>query len=294
MRRSSWLLFLVPVIIWSTTFYAITFQLNSVTPEPYAVGMRFLSASILIFSYLLAQGNRAALSRADHALALLSGVFSYAVSYVLTYVAERAIPSGLVAIAFTLMVFLTPAFARIAYGHAITRTTWIGGSLGVAGVALCFLPGALTQSEGKLAWWAVIAMLFAAIASSIAAVTSMKLNERKVPVTTYTAWAMLYGGLASLIYAALFSPPFAWETRASFWVAFVYLTVLGTVVTFICYLELMRREGSARAMYIGVLSPIGALLISIALEGLRLDALAWLGIAVALAGAWYTLIGKRA
>jgi drug/metabolite transporter (DMT)-like permease len=52
---------------------------------------------------------------------------------------------------------------------------------------------------------------------------------------------------------------------------------------------LMRREGSARAMYTSVLSPIGALLISLALEGLRLPWLGWLGLAVALAGAWYTL-----
>ena len=294
MPRSSWFLFLVPVIVWSTTFYAITFQLNSATPEPYSVGFRFLFASLIIFSYLLSSQSKVSLSRVDHALAAASGVFSYAVSYVLTYVAERAIPSGLVAIAFTLMVFLTPAFARIAYGHSITRTTWVGGSLGVLGVILCFLPGALSQSEGKLALWAVFSMLVAAIASSIAAVVSMKLNERKVPVTTYTAWAMAYGGAAALIYAVLFAAPFAWETRVSFWVAFVYLAVIGTVITFLCYLELMRREGSARAMYIGVLSPIGALLVSIALEGLRLDALAWAGIGFALLGAFFTLRGKSA
>jgi drug/metabolite transporter (DMT)-like permease len=214
------------------------------------------------------------------------------VSYVLTYVSERVIPSGLVAIAFTLMVFLTPLFAWLAYRHQVTRATWIGGSLGVLGVMLCFLPGALTEAGNTFEWWAVVAMLIAAIASSIAAVISLKLNERAVPVTTYTAWAMAYGGIASLIYAALFAPAFAFETRVSFWLSFVYLTVLGTVVTFLCYLELMRREGSARAMYIGVLSPIGALLVSIALEKLRLDLYAWLGIALALFGAWYTLRSK--
>lgn len=292
MPRSSWILFLVPVVIWSTTFYAITFQLNSVTPEPYSVGVRFLVASLIVFIYLLSTKSKVSLSKYDHGLAAVSGVFSYAVSYVLTYVSELAIPSGLVAIAFTLMVFLTPAFARVAYGHAITRTTWVGGSLGVLGVILCFLPGALLQSEGKLALWAVFAMLIAAVASSIAAVVSMKLNERRVPVATYTAWSMAYGGGAAIIYALLFAPPFALETRLSFWLAFVYLAVLGTVITFLCYLELMRREGSARAMYIGVLSPVGALLVSIALEGLRLDALAWAGIGFALAGAFYTLRGK--
>ena len=48
-------------------------------------------------------------------------------SYVLTYVAEETIPSGLVAIAFTVMVFMTPALARLTYGTSITRRTWRGG-----------------------------------------------------------------------------------------------------------------------------------------------------------------------
>jgi drug/metabolite transporter (DMT)-like permease len=289
MQRQSWILFLVPVVIWSTTFYAITFQLHSPTPEVYAVGLRFLLASVLIFIFLLARSERVSMSGVDHGWAAASGVFAYGVSYVLTYLSEREVPSGLVAIAFTLMVFLTPLFARIAFGLAITQATWVGGSLGVLGVALCFLPGPLDVSELQVAPWAVIAMLCAASASSVAAVISMRLNERRVPVSTYTAWAMLYGALATLIYGAMTGASWAIDPRPSFWIALAYLAVLGTVVAFLCYLELMRREGSARAMYTSVLSPIGALLISLALEGLRLPWLGWLGLAVALAGAWYTL-----
>jgi drug/metabolite transporter (DMT)-like permease len=293
-HRSSWILFLTPVVIWSTTFYAITFQLGSPTPEIYSVAFRFLIASLIIFLLLFARKQRATMSRADHGFAAASGVTAYGLSYVLTYVSERVIPSGLVAIAFTLMVFLTPLFARIAYGERITRATWIGGSLGVAGVALCFAPGVFAEGTQKLALWAVIAMLIAAAASSASAVISIKLNRRQVPVTVYTAWAMLYGSLATFAYGIVSGASLQWDSRPSFWVAFAYLTVLGTVVTFLCYLELMRKEGAARAMYIGVLSPIGALLVSLALEGLRLDLYAWTGIALALIGAWYTLRYKSA
>ncbi len=295
MARSSWILFFVPVVIWSTTFYAITFQLGSATSETYAVALRFLLASLVIFIYLIARRSRVSMAKADHVYAASSGVFAYGLSYVLTYVSEQVIPSGLVAVAFTLMVFLTPLVARIAFATPITRTTWIGGSLGVLGVALCFLPGALFSASAvaPLALWAVGAMILAALASSISAVLSVRLNERKVPVTTYTAWAMLYGALATMLYAVATGQILYWDTRASFWAAFLYLSLAGTVATFLCYLELLRREGAARAMYIGVLSPIGALLISLMFEGLRLDVLGWLGIACALAGAWYTLLARR-
>jgi drug/metabolite transporter (DMT)-like permease len=285
-------LFFVPVLIWSTTFYAITFQLHSVTREVFSVALRFLFASIVIFVYLFARKDWAIMPKVDHGYAFASGVAAYGISYVLTYISERSVPSGLVAIAFTLMVFLTPLFARFAYGHDVTRKTWIGGSLGVLGVMLCFLPGVWAEGAEKFALWAVIAMLCAAIASAIAAVISMRLNERNVPVISYTAWAMLYGALATFVYGFASGESFRLDQRASYWIAFFYLSLLGTVVTFLCYLVLLRREGSARTMYISVLSPIGALLVSLTLEGLRLTPAMSLGIFFALLGAWYTLRGK--
>jgi drug/metabolite transporter (DMT)-like permease len=285
-------LFFVPVLIWSTTFYAITFQLRSVTPEVFSVALRFLFASIVIFLSLFAKKDWAKLSGVDHGLAFASGIAAYGLSYVLTYISERSVPSGLVAIAFTLMVFLTPLFARLAYGHAVTRRTWIGGTLGVIGVMLCFLPGVWTEGAEKIAIGSVLAMLCAAIASSIAAVISMRLNERGVSVVSYTAWAMLYGAIATFAYGFLTGESLRFDQRISYWIAFFYLSLLGTVVTFLCYLVLLRREGSARTMYISVLSPIGALLVSLLLEGLQLTLAMSLGIFCALLGAWYTLRGK--
>ena len=76
--------------------------------------------------------------------------------------------------------------------------------------------------------------------------------------------------------------------------AFTYLTVPGTIVTFLSYLTLLKREGSARTMYVSVLALIGAVIVSILWEGLRPQALTWLGIVVALAGAWVTLKSKKA
>lgn len=293
MARSSWWLFLAPVAIWSTTYYAITFQLNSVTPEIFAVSLRFLIASVIIFFYLRAKKVSANIGKPDHLLAAASGLLAYAVSYQLTYLSERAIPSGLVAIAFTLMVFFTPLLAWLAYRHRISRRTWIGGSLGVLGVSLCFGPSLAFAGHTSLAPWAVASMLGAAFASSAAAVISMRLNDRKVPVAVYTAWAMLYGALAAAAYGFASGESLRWDVRPAFWIAFAYLAVFGSAVAFLCYLELLRREGAAHAMYVSVLSPIGAVGISHGLENLRLSGLALLGIVCALAGAWHTLRSKH-
>ena len=121
MSRRSWILFLTPVLIWSTTFYAITLQLGSVTTPTYAVGLRFGCAAALLFAWLTIRNEPISLSIGIQSLTALSGLCAYGISYVLTYIAEQTIPSGLAAIAFTLMVFLTPALARLTY-----RTPIIG------------------------------------------------------------------------------------------------------------------------------------------------------------------------
>ncbi len=294
MSRASWILFLTPVLIWSTTFYAITLQLGSVTAPTYAVGLRFGCAAALLFVWLAVRRESMYLSSGMQALTAISGLCSYGISYVLTYVAEETIPSGLVAIAFTLMVFLTPALARLTYGAPITRRTWLGGSLGVLGVVLCFLPDVWGISVSKAFVTGMAAMAVAALVSSIGAVCSMHLNSKNVPVVAYTAWAMAYGAVASLSYGVLSGQTFQFDARASFWAAFAYLVVPGTIVTFLSYLTLLKREGSARTMYISVMAPIGAVIVSILWEDFRPQALTLLGIVVALAGAWVTLKSKEA
>lgn len=294
MSRRSWILFLVPVVIWSTTYYAITLQLGSVTTPTYAVGLRFGCAALILFVWLAIRGEPLRLTFKLHAWTAVSGMCAYGISYVLTYIAELSIPSGLVAIAFTLMVFLTPALTRIAYGTPITRLTWLGGSLGVAGVVMCFLPDVMNAQLSASFVWGMAAMVIAALVSSTGAVCSMQLNRAGVPVVTYTAWAMAYGAAATFAYGLLSGEPLLLDTRPFFWAAFAYLTVAGTIVTFLCYLTLLKREGSARTMYISVLAPIGAVLVSIIWEGLQLQVLTCVGILFALAGAWLTLSGKSA
>lgn len=294
MSSRSWILFLVPVLIWSTTFYAITLQLGSVTTPTYAVALRFGAAAVLLFAWLRIRNEPVRLARSVHVWALASGLTSYGISYVLTYVAEESIPSGLVAIAYTLMVFLTPALARIAYGTPVTRRTWVGGSLGIIGVVLCFLPDLLGKVTPTSAFvWGMTAMVIAAFTSSVGAVCSIRLNKMQIPVVTYTAWAMAYGAVGTALFGALSGQSFALDDRMSFWVAFAYLTLAGTLAAFLCYLTLLKHEGSARAMYISVLSPIGAVIVSMLWEGLRPQALTWAGIVVSLAGAWITLISRK-
>jgi drug/metabolite transporter (DMT)-like permease len=67
----------------------------------------------------------------------------------------------------------------------------------------------------------------------------------------------------------------------------VYLSVFGSVIAFICYFTLINRIGSHKAVYIGVITPVISVLLSIRLEHYRPGPAEWLGMAVCLGSvAW--------
>src|SRR5512135_3092424 len=95
-------LFAVCVLIWGTTWYAITLQIAATSP---AVGaaLRFTLASAIIFAWRAARGLSLRLPRSAHAWLALMGSLNFFVSYLFVYHAERHIVSGLVAVGYSAM-----------------------------------------------------------------------------------------------------------------------------------------------------------------------------------------------
>jgi drug/metabolite transporter (DMT)-like permease len=73
----------------------------------------------------------------------------------------------------------------------------------------------------------------------------------------------------------------------------VYLAFLGSVVTFGCYLTLMRRIGAARAAYVGVMVPIVALAVSFFFEKFAWGYLTTAGVALSIIGNVIMLRGGK-
>ena len=71
------LLYCACVLIWGTTWYAITLQLGVVAPEVSLV-YRFGTATLCLLVFAILRGTNLRLTPRDHAFALLQGVRSVA------------------------------------------------------------------------------------------------------------------------------------------------------------------------------------------------------------------------
>jgi drug/metabolite transporter (DMT)-like permease len=95
---------------------------------------------------------------------------------------------------------------------------------------------------------------------------------------------MLYGALAGVVMAVASGDDLAPPAALAWWLALLYLALAGSILTFACFLTLQERIGPGPTGTVGVMTPLLALIVSLAFEGFRPDLLTALGAALAVAG----------
>ena len=289
---SSPLLFAIASLIWGSTFWAITLQLGQVPPAV-SVAYRFSLAAATLFACCLVRGDRLRLPWRTQRLTMLQGFLTFALSYVCTYASEQYLVSALVAVLFALMVFWNPICNRIAFGTRISWRTWAAGVVALAGVGLLFYHSIATAWQEILAGGnghfllGLALALTATVASCAGNVMVLKVREQSSNLMLTMAWSMFWGSAMVTLWALLTGQPFMLPAAPRYWMGLLYLSLFGSVIAFNAYFTLINRIGSQKAVYIGVVTPVISVLLSIQLEHYRPGPSEWLGMILCLSSvAW--------
>jgi len=274
-------LFSIATLIWGSTWLAITFQLGSVAAEA-SVVYRFALAALMLAAWCLATGRSLRFPAAQHAWLASQGALLFGLNYLCVYWAEQHIASGLVAVLFSLIVFLNLVGVRVFFATPVNRRTVLGAALGVTGVTLLFwreLAGMQTDAlRGIL--FGLAATVFASGGNLLA----VRNQRRGIPLLPGVAWGMTYGTLTIAIVAALNDIVWTFDPRPGYVLSLLYLAAFGSVIAFAAYLTLLGKIGAARAGYVGVAVPVVALLLSTVFEHYEWTLPALAGAALCIAG----------
>lgn len=276
-------IFAACVLIWGTTWLAITYQLGPVAPEV-SVSHRFFLAALAIAAWCRLRGLPLRFTAAQHGALALMGVAMYGVSYICVYHAELYVASGLVAIGYSASPLLATLGMRVFFAQRITARMALGSVFGILGIVLVYSPefGRLAQSR-NVALGATFTVL-AVLISMSGGLLAHRNHERGLHGWPTMAWSMGYGALASLMVALALGREYTMDWSAPYLLSLLYLALLGSVVTFAGWLTLVGRIGPARASYVGVMAPIVALFVSTLFEGFQWHPLTAAGVAVSVAG----------
>ncbi|MEO8507234.1 MAG: EamA family transporter [Betaproteobacteria bacterium] len=291
MRVSNATLFLTATLIWGSTWLAIKFQLRAVAPEV-SVVYRFALASAILMAWCAATRTSLWFARRDHLFLAGIGATMFGLNYVGVYWAEQHVASGLVAVVFSTIVFMSPVGMRLAFGAPLTWRTLIAATLGVGGVALLFAPELDAARHGGSAALGIAYAFAATVLATVGNLIAVRNHKAGLPTVPATAWGMAYGVLAASLTATITGVRWSFDARPPYVASLLYLAVFGSVVAFGAYLTLLKRVGAGPSSFVGVATPVIALLLSTLFEGYHWTWLAVLGVALAVVGNWLALRQK--
>ena len=279
----AWLAFSTIVLIWGSTWLAITTQIVDV-PGAWSVTYRYVIAAAVLWVICIAKREHLRATPGQHVFLVGLGLFQFCINYLFVYEAEKYIASGLVAVAFAMMVVTNPILARIVYGQKFTRSLLLGAALGVAGIGLLFSNQITSfdwHSQGMKGLMLCFAGLFAA---SIGNLFPASQTLRKLSIYSMNAWAMAYGAAATAMYAVTYVGPPVLSHEPSYLGGLLYLAIPGSVIAFHLYYQTIRAWGVSKAAYSSVLIPVVALALSTLFEGYKWGIPEVAGAALAIAG----------
>jgi drug/metabolite transporter (DMT)-like permease len=282
-RLRTWQLFAICVLTWGTTWYAITFQIGRLSPEV-GVALRFALAGAVVLLLCALRRERLRFGPAAHARLALQGAFLYGVSYICVYHAERHVVSGLVAVGYSASPLVTGIGAHWLFRTALPQRFLLGGILGLVGVALMFWPEFGKAGAGRDTVLGVTFTVGAVLLSAVGSLTASRNRSAGLPFWPSLGYGMLYGAAISAVVALAQGHSFLPPAAVSWWASLLYLALAGSVLTFACFLTLQERIGPGPAGAVGVMTPLLAVLVSMAFEAFRPDVLTLAGAALAVLG----------
>jgi len=276
-------LYLIAITIWGSTWLAITFQLG-VVPPAVSIVWRFALSAAMLLAYARWKKLNLRFSAREHFWIAVQGVFMFGMSYVCVYIAEQHLASGLVAVAFSIIVFWNIVLVRLFFGTPINLVALLAATLGVGGIALVFLPELTSFSTAREGVLGLGLSIIGTLIASLGSMAATRNQAHGLPTVQVNGFAMLYGAISVAVYALLTGDSFTFDWSGAYVASLLYLALFGSVLAFGAYLTLMRRIGAERAGYAGVAVPIVALFLSTVVENLRWQAPMIAGVALCLAG----------
>lgn len=282
MNKNLWL-FVIPALIWGSTWFTIKFQLGVVDPLV-SVVYRYLLAGCLMLAFCFIFKKNMKFTLRDHGFMALQGLLLFGVNYWLVYEAEVYLASGLIAVAYSTLVFLNSGFGALFLNRAINRQVIVAALFGLSGTILIFSNEFLNLSFSKETIVGTIITALSVVIASLGNITSARNSANQIPVIQANAFGMLYGGIAMFILALILGRPFSFDPSAGYVISLIYLTVFGSIIAFGTYLTLISRVGADKAAYALVVIPVIAVIISSIFENYQLSIFPAFGVVLILIG----------
>lgn len=283
----TWALYSITVLVWGVSWHAMIYQVG-VAPE-LSIAYRFILAAAIMVAFCVATRRRLRFSLRDCGLMGLLGLFLFSTNYILFYYAAAYLPTGLLAVVFSMITVMNMVNGAIMFGQKIEGRVAIAAAFGLLGLVLTFWPDFVGHELNHRVVLGLGLSILGTLSASFGNMASVGLGRRGIGVIESNTIGMCVGALAAFLFALVHGATLTYNPAPSYTISLLFLALFATVIAFGCFLTLARRIGASRAAYSSVLFPILALAISTLFEDYRPPVEAILGVALVLVGNVFAL-----
>jgi len=270
-------------IVWGSTYFAIRVGVESFPPLLMA-GIRFLTAGVILFSFLLWRGYAFPTLKQWVAAGTI-GILLLAVGNGLVTVAEHQdVPSGIAAVMVATVPLFTLCFSRL-WGMQNTALEWAGIALGLVGIVLLNTGSNLASNPTG-----ALLILLASASWAFGSVWSSRLSLPAGPMAG--AAEMLVAGVVLLVVGYLSGERLTTMPSGKSIFALGYLIVFGSMLAISAYMYLLKKVRPAVATSYAYVNPVVAVLLGIGFGGEALAGREWLALAVIISAVVLVTLGK--
>lgn len=269
-------------LIWGTTWYGIKISLQYVPPIAGA-GLRFIIAGLIMYAVAATQGKIVSLRDLPWKLVLVLATCLFGLNYILTYVAETHVSSGLTAVLFGVLPFFMFGLGHYLIGERTKPITWFGALLAFAGVAVISL-----EADVHGSFWYALAAVAAAFSAAYANVYA-KRHAYTDPMVTLPPSMLLAGTVVAIVGIA--AEPVQIQRALSLHSvgALLYLAVAGSCIAFFINLWLLQRIAAWIVGMSALIIPVFAVAVGVVFGGEHFGLREAIGAALVIAGVFIAL-----
>lgn len=241
-------------LVWSSTYLAIRVAVRPGAGFPpfSLAALRSLLAFPILLLWARLLGHRLWPTRRELGLLAVSGVLLWTFGNALVVVAEQRIDSALAA----LLIASTPIWVVLLESLLDRRAPSplrVGALLvGFAGVGLVGYPALRAGVRADVL--AVAALLAAALSWGAGSLLQRRRRVELDPMVS-AAYQMLFGGLGTALMALLYREPLPTPSPTA-WLAFAFLLVFGSLISFTSFLKALRLLPTRVVFTYGYVNPV--------------------------------------
>jgi len=280
--------FAIVYLVWGSTYFFIRMAEQGGMP-PFMIGaLRFTTAGLLLLGWCAIKKEKIFIWK-DIVSAAVTGFLLLFVAIGVVLLAERTIPSGVVAILVSSApIWFVVLDKRNWAVNFRSKATILGLIIGFGGVILLFSEQighvfSGSGGSGMLVW--MFLLLVGSVAWSAGSLYS-KHSQTTVSASVSTAWQMIAGGVVYIPAALLHGELNHINWRAihlQSWLGVAYLIIFGSIAAYSAYVWLLNVRTATQVSTYAYVNPVIAIILGMVFAGEHISLIQISGLVVILA-----------